>query len=178
MAGKTASKARDAFFKPIQRALSCVTKAQIHRPPPRGPGEQEGLTLSEDPIFVRTRQHDRVGLSIAQQFRLVETDDPERGPWKVSTLAYWYRVENDSGRELVSWHWHPLGHNAYEAPHLHVGWPEYAKHHLPTERVSIEAVIRFLITELDVVPQKSDWAEVLDRAEAMFRRWRTWPGVQ
>jgi hypothetical protein len=48
------------------------------------------------------------------------------------------------------------------------------KLHLPTGRVSIEAVVRFLIEDLDVVPRRRDWSAVLDRHEEAFRRSRTW----
>jgi hypothetical protein len=48
------------------------------------------------------------------------------------------------------------------------------KLHLPTGRVSIEAVVRFLIEDLDVVSRRDDWRIILDRHEEAFRRSRTW----
>jgi hypothetical protein len=48
------------------------------------------------------------------------------------------------------------------------------KLHLPTGRVSIEAVIRFLIEDLEVAPLRDDWRAVLDRHEDLFRQTRSW----
>ena len=41
--------------------------------------------------------------------------------------------------------------------------------HLPTGRVSLEAVIRMLITEFAIAPRRADWRRTLDRTEAAFR---------
>lgn len=49
--------------------------------------------------------------------------------------------------------------------------------HLPTGRVSIEAVVRFLIQELDGEPRREDWEEVLDDAERPFIEHRTCSGL-
>lgn len=147
------------------------------RPPPKGPGDVEAFTLSEDPIKLKLRSGGRAGLSLAQQFVVVKTEDPDRGPWKVSTLGYWYRLEDDAGKEIIAWHWHPLGQSSFGTPHLHVGAPRLSNLHVPCERVSMESVIRFLITEFDVKPTRRDWEGVLDRAERAFRQWRTWPGA-
>ena len=46
--------------------------------------------------------------------------------------------------------------------------------HLPTGRVSIEALARFLVDDLDVVPLRDDWREVIDAYERQFWELRTW----
>lgn len=114
-----------------------------------------------------------MGLVLYQKYRLVEIDDPERGPWKASTVAYFYRVEDGEGGELASWHWHPHIERA-PRPHAHVAGP-LASMHLPTSRVSIEDVLGFVITELEAVPQRTDWRDVLDTARQAFEQWRSWP---
>jgi hypothetical protein len=48
------------------------------------------------------------------------------------------------------------------------------KLHLPTGRVSLEAVVRFLIDDLDVVPRRADWRAILARHEEASGRARTW----
>ena len=55
-------------------------------------------------------------------------------------------------------------HNSFQIDRLHP----------PTGRVSVEAVVRFLIEDLDVVPRRDDWGAILDRHEEAFRRSRTW----
>jgi hypothetical protein len=63
-------------------------------------------------------------------------------------------------------------------PHLHAHGARDTltlhKLHLPTGRVALEAVVRFLIGDLNVAPRRSDWRTVLDRAEAHFRETRSW----
>lgn len=47
--------------------------------------------------------------------------------------------------------------------------------HLPSERVAFEMVVRFLIAEMGVIPLRTDWAELIEEALAMFVKFRTWP---
>lgn len=67
-------------------------------------------------------------------------------------------ADEDLGDELVSWHWHP---NSRRDPHLHVYGQHEAsgplgKLHLPTGRVSFEAVVRCLILDWGVTPARDD----------------------
>lgn len=94
-------------------------------------------------------------------------------PWKVSTRAYRYRLDDASG-EVVSWHWHPLGRSAVREPHAHVAHGPLAGTHLPTRRVGLEAVLRFLLADLAARPRRTDWSAVLDQADAVFQAWETW----
>jgi hypothetical protein len=42
----------------------------------------------------------------------VEETEGERGPWKVSTLAYYHSLEDEAGREFVAYQWHPVNRAA------------------------------------------------------------------
>lgn len=64
-------------------------------------------------------------------------------------------------------------------PHLHIGaamlsprtpmFPgAFHKKHVPTDRVSIERVVRFAIEELDVPPLRRNWSDILDRGQRRF----------
>jgi hypothetical protein len=100
--------------------LSCITDAQLYyRQAPVG--ESEALLVSDDPIVLRRRGGGALRLSIGHRYTLVETDERELGPWKASTRAYLYRLDDGDGREQVSWHWHPSGRSRFHRPHLHVG---------------------------------------------------------
>jgi hypothetical protein len=62
-------------------------------------------------------------------------------------VAYWYALFDESGRELVLYHWHP--HVGVSWPHLHVGAavsrvPGLVHLHLPTKRVDWPEVVRLL----------------------------------
>jgi hypothetical protein len=105
----------------------------------------------------------------------------------VSTTAYRYHLLDESGKELIGWHWHPeskgdsrlRGH-----PHLHVpAGPIDRRLHVPTGRVSIESVLRLLV-DLGIPARPAhvtDFAKVLDECEGPFikhRRWHAWRGQQ
>jgi hypothetical protein len=49
-----------------------------------------------------------------------------------------------------------------------------ARLHIPTGRVAFEEVVRLLITELRVEPNRDDWREILRDSEDRFREYRTW----
>ena len=45
---------------------------------------------------------------------------------------------------------------------------------MPTGRIAVEDVIRFLIEDFGVIPAKENWDEVLDEGREQFRSFRTW----
>ncbi len=176
MAGRTAHDARQRFLAPLQRALSCVTRAQLVYGHDNTPEMTQALAVSEEPVRLARRAGAPLALSLAQHFAVLHPDEPQ-GTWKVRTLAYRYQLDGEDGRELLSWHWHPppLSASPEPRPHLHVprgGLP--ARHHVPTGRISVEGVLRFVVAELGVRPLRADWSAVLDQAEASFREQRTW----
>jgi hypothetical protein len=114
-------------------------------------------------------------LRLRQQFRSVEQPAaPPADRWHISTLAYDYRLSQAADEsELLSWHWHPQ--TGVPFPHLHVATADWSRRrHVPSGRVSVEAVLRLLIGELGVPPRRQDWASVLDESEARFIKHRRW----
>jgi hypothetical protein len=177
LAGRTPHEALHAFIDPLQRALSCVTPAVLVYRRAR-PGSVQALGVSEEPVRLRCFGGSAPSLYLEQQYDLVEAPG-ERGPWKVSTLAYRYRIDSAAGDELALWHWHPKNlqgrPHRYPHPHLHAQVGALAGLHLPTGRVSVESILRLLLKEFDVRPLRDDWASVLDATEEVFEQWRTWP---
>jgi hypothetical protein len=177
--GSTRAKARDAFLAPLKRSLSCVTPAQLLVSRfARADDEVEALALSEDPLCLRSaRLGSVVQLQLRQQFRILKNDrEPRSSRWHVSTCAYFYQLDDESGRELAAWHWHPgVG---VDYPHLHTsGGPLGKAFHLPTGRVSIESVLSLLLGELAVKPTRShekDWDAILRASERRFIEHRRW----
>jgi hypothetical protein len=114
-----------------------------------------------------------VQLVLGHQFRVLNDDEG----WHVSTVAYRYHLLDEDTRELIGWHWHPDVGAAY--PHVHVPAGPIDRHvHVPTGRVSIESVLRLPLTDLQVPPGRSDFAQVLDETESkciMHRRWHSLP---
>lgn len=103
----------------------------------------------------------------------------ERGPWKVSTAAYYYGIHDNRQSEILSYHWHPGTER--QDPHLHFESSSKVIDflrgiHLPTGRVSLEEVLWFLIEELKVKPLRRDWNKVLQSTQSQYERFRSWPG--
>jgi hypothetical protein len=177
-----------ARFKAIlQRAISCVTKGVLTLS--HGgywPADHVHLiTLNEgEPVLLRvvSPAPSRLFLTVTMHYRIMPAEG-QRGPWKVSTAAYFYALEDGDGREIVAYHWHPEGNSPVVTPHLHlgagaqVGRPEFDDRdmHLPTDRVSIEQVIRLAIEGFKVRPRRQDWRDILDKGQADFEQWQTWP---
>lgn len=82
--------------------------------------------------------------------------------------AYLFAIGDDSGRELIAYHWHPQGPSRVTGPHLHVhadiqlGSAWLPKAHLPTGTVALQDVLRLAIEELGVEPLRDDWQAVLE----------------
>jgi Family of unknown function (DUF6516) len=90
----------------------------------------------------------------------------------LATLRYRYQwqVEEDDGTWLVRWDYlRDTG-----PPHIHVRGgglesdPNFHKLHIPSRRVALEDVIRFLIDENRAMPLSDHWSEVLDAATVIF----------
>ncbi|MGH3341953.1 MAG: hypothetical protein ACRDPK_03540 [Carbonactinosporaceae bacterium] len=128
--------------------------------------------MSEDPVRLRSRRiAGGLQFKLRHQFRLVEAG---RKDWHVSTVAHAYRLNDNAGDELVTWHWHP-GLRGVDYPHLHVtGGPVGRRAHLPSGRVSIESVLRLLLDDLGVPAKRDDYWQVLDASEGPFLRYRRW----
>lgn len=133
------------------------------------------LVVPDGPISVTTDDRSqRFELTLEQWYRITKSDEPADEPWSVSTAGYRYIVQSGDARdELVAWHWHPQ--STREKTHLHVYDGPLNRLHLPTSRVSIESVIEFLIRDLGVATQRSDWEDVLDEAHTNFVKYRSWP---
>jgi len=124
----------------------------------------------------RLRSNPPFFLSVSIQYKVTEAEG-DRGPWKVSTAAYFYEIQEKERCELLSYHWHPNVGRSY--PHLHIGAGSgvtqiLAKVHVPTRRISLEEVLRFAIVELKVRPLRRDWESVLEATQARFEKFRTW----
>ncbi len=110
--------------------------------------------------------------------------DPGRGsrqdPWKVSTAEYNYNLRDTDNRVVLAFHWHPAEIFKVRHPHLNLdqgarlGREDLHRTHIPTGRITLVDIIRFVITELGVEPLRSDWENVLSDPQAAHQSWRTW----
>jgi hypothetical protein len=183
LAGATPYEAFDNFRRLLQRAFRCVSR-EAHVWCLLGtngydPGQRHALAPHRgQPVKVLAGEQ-RLALASLFVYR-VEEAEGERGPWKVGTAAYYHSLEDEDGREIVAYQWHP-GQGSIDFPHLHIGTRIPAilgaahKHPFPTGRVSLEDVLRLAIREFGVEPARDDWEEVLDETQATYEEWRTWP---
>lgn len=162
--------ARERFLAPLRRSLSCVTSALVYAPAGKRPGDVEALALSEDPLWLRSASVGRIQFLLGHEFKVVQEG---RKDFRVTTTGYRYHLLDEDDRELIAWHWHPDAGAGY--PHIHVpAGLVTRKAHIPTGRVSIESVLRFLIDDLRVRPARDDYADVLKESEGPFIRYRRW----
>lgn len=127
-----------------------------------------------------------IHLSVKQLYRVVQDNDPDRGPWRVSTAEYIYTLMRGGRRgtrpkRLLSYQWHPKPQANYNYPHLHPGpateiRPEFQRAHIPTGRVALEDVIRFALSQLGAQAQRDDWKEVLAGTQGRFEGYQSWSG--
>lgn len=180
MAGRTPREAIDAFLEPFKAIVGCVTDDGFVVRGGWSPGEQQSAYFQDDFAILNRRNGQALKLAVHHRFVVRQADDP-RGPWTTSTVEYIYEVSDERDDPIAAWHWHPASAQPGDAahwPHLHAYGTRDTltlhRLHLPTGRVAIEAVVRFSIADLDVVPRRADWSAALDRHEATFRQQRSW----
>lgn len=166
-------------MEPIKDTLSCVARAKVTLSAGGWGrvGVVHALTVNNnDPLRLRGTP---LLLRVRMQYEIVRVDETGELPWRCTTHGYDYEVQLSSGEAVVSYHWHPASKT--KMPHLHIGRTQLAsgavlshKVHVPTDRVSVESVVRSCITEYGVEPMHDDWDEILTLREGAFKLYRSW----
>ena len=176
------------FIEALVSVTSCVTTQRLTTLTTYyTPAENQTILFPDPPVALRAPSGGPRGLllDLSHVFAIDEAPEsvPFRRRWRVTTRMYQYRLLDQRERELLVYHWQPgdafLGP---DHPHVHVSAALSAQVtaidteiidltglHLATGRVSLEAVIRMLIEEFGVAPQRPDWREILARTEAVFQ---------
>lgn len=187
MAGKTPFDAYRNFRDSLQKALSCVTEGRltVSGISPSNVGEEYTASLHRgDPVTLRGPH--QITFSASQRFRIVEAEG-DRGPFNVQTISYFYEIATRAGEEVLVYHWTPETPHGRAYGHLHVGrvciadasplpGDRFHRLHIPTGRIPIESILRFLIEDLDVPVRRErseDWRHILERNEQAFNEFRT-----
>src|SRR5206468_2507992 len=112
--------------------------------------------------------------SFRYDYEILPTGDALRR-FETRVAGYWYEIAGADGRELIAFHWHPVGASPITFPHLHLssrigsiaidGDNKVAlgEMHIPTGPVEMGDVARLLIAEFGAQPRRLDWAAVLRR---------------
>ena len=181
MAGKNPHEAVTNFLHPLQSVFACFTDAVLDHRGGYDPRKQHVVLLPDDaPITLRSDSD--IAFYFSHRYEVIQTDDRVRGPWKVRSLGYRYRIDHRPGNvELVSYHWHPDG--KWKFPHLHVH-PEtqifganFAGAHLPTQRMAVEDVLETAVRDFGARPlaqREGDWQRILTAARNRFLQYKTW----
>ncbi len=173
MAARTRAEAIRAFLEPLRSALRCVTQSVLRERGHRYGPDQSRL-LGFEGGSVRLKGTD-LRLSVRISYRLVETPG-ERLPWTAEIVAYHYGFDDQDGKEILAYHWHPDGR--VTEPHLHLGAgavdgrlrPDLAGAHLPTRDITLQDVLRLAIAEFGVGSLRLDWEAVLHRTREAIAR--------
>jgi hypothetical protein len=174
LAGKSPQEAVQAFIGPLQRVISCFSKtAHV--------SHVGSYSLDGGPYALRIGKfklpRTTIFLTATMNYKIVEAEG-DRGPYKVTTTAYQYLLEDSEESELLAYQWHPQ--STRKCPHLHLGSSSKLakktinKLHLPTGRIALEQVLRLCVEDLEVVPVNKDWDNTLSDAQKAFETWRTW----
>ncbi len=175
LAGKTPHQAVRNCLEPLNVAVSCVTR-DVLVASGSDLNKIESLILNKG-LPSKLKSNPYLFLTAAMLYSVTKSEG-ERGPWKVSTAAYRYGIHDSQQVEILSYHWHPQ--TTRQDPHLHLGSGSKVMNflrrtHLPTGRVSLEEVLRFLIEELKVKPLRQDWNEMLKSTQSQYEQFRSWP---
>ena len=104
------------------------------------------------------------------QYDIIKTGSVGK-KFKVRTRGYIYTFSDFSNRELMGYHWHPLGDDGYHEPHVHT---HDTKPHYPSGRISVESVVRTAIEDLKAETLRDDWDDVLASNHGIFMLYRSW----
>lgn len=130
----------------------------------------------------------RLFLEIRQEVATVSIRKAEKLRYRVSTRLYIYSLWSAKDACLIGWHYHPeLNENPVLYPHIKIfdkpteeqraqGFQPHKLHnlHIPSGRVSLEEVVTFLISEMNVLPARTDWQRVLKETGERFERNKSW----
>ncbi len=135
-------------------------------------GERAGLRFREHGSAILAELNTKYGklyFSLAQELEAVQETKKQ---YRLSTRRYWYRLQSTpalDAQALIRWEYE-ISSDRGPAPH-HVqadakAGPLDLNHlHVPSGRVMIEDVIRFLIVDLEHKPPcGEDWPDVLEKS--------------
>jgi hypothetical protein len=159
-----------AFLAARRQLLSCVTYAPLVAGTSAS-GRTRFVTLGSAPA--RLRGAHGFGLLISEWCEAVSVQ-AEDDRWEMRLRGYVYELVQRDGPLAFSYHWHPLVPAEYCAHHLHISGAErtlpdpnaapldYQHMHLPTGRISLQAVLHGLILGFGVEPLLSNWESILN----------------
>ena len=201
MAGGSPEESFDALIERFRQAIACIGDAHVFGDGYE-PGQPHAIAMKpyrtgfKDYLQLNAQESGQPDLllNVIHEYTVVHVpNDQERGPYKVRSTRYHYEMFDLEGRELVLYHWHPVGVSNISFPHVHAacaprvflprpntdqGRPINVDNlHLPTSRVHLEDVIELLIRDFGVEPRPAfldTWRDVLRGNREAVRRGSGW----
>ncbi len=164
--GRTPAEAVGEYIDATQLLVSCVTDAVVGVGGGYYASDRPHTLSLNDRRHIRIRGTSRLWLFLRQYYRIIESGIP-RTPWTVIETGYEYSIMDADQREILAYHWHPMGQSSFISQHLHIGHgamtarEELHTAHLPTGYVSLPDIIRLLIRDFGAIPRRGDWESVL-----------------
>lgn len=181
MSGSNLREALAQYAAPLQTALHCVTAARLRHS--AGNVDAASVLLFPSELGVELRRRDSTSGRVLEpvwfkvqdhlDIMTVSTADAPR-TFQAVASGYRYTIDDSSHKEILTFHWHPGQRSHEHEPHLHVGsgvinagagdlGKTFSSLHIPTEHVALARVVRMLITEFQVMPNRQDWDIILGR---------------
>lgn len=173
---KTPADAYQRYHDNLCKSIRCLTNVHVVNNKHAVPGSEIDFAFSGGSVELKGSPF---SFFLLQRVKVIQPPELE-GAWKVKTLAYEYAIELTSPtREIIAFHWDSASDIG---PHIHIGLTGKAqhitnKHHIPSGRILLEDVVRFLIDELGVPPNKtqvSTYRTILAEMKALVLRFKTW----
>lgn len=174
MPGLTPQKAFEDFRRPIDEAVRCLHPSIRLFDHWYVPNEAVYLGSSQT-TGIPFKANSAPGYKLELQFWLKVVDHGEG--FRMSTNRYIHEIKGpNSDARVAAWHWHPdVKNSSVTYPHFHL--PKnaaFSNKHFPSGRITVEEIVRFIITEMEAVPVNNNWAERLDDSEALHKLHRSW----
>lgn len=175
MPGSTPEEALDSFLKPLRRSLSCVTTETVLHPGGYDVGKEYVLLVRQGDAF-KINGPLNLFLQIGFNYKIIHVSHG----YKIKTIRYYYTLYQKADHKLkpiLAYHWHENDNseNPVTFPHIHFYYhPQLGKCHFPTRRMTLERVLRTLLTDCEVKPLKSNWEKILDENQKAVETYWTW----
>jgi hypothetical protein len=176
LAGRRIEEAIDAFLSRTRRSTACLTNQPVIaiRTPAAGHVYEAVFAPRSSPARLQAETVRRTVLfRLTLSFEIVQPDDP-RHEYATRVLSYEYRLLDREEREVMAFHWHPIGLSDVTDPHIHLSSQlnpiemgrdqeplALADMHILTGFVTLEDVVRLLISEFSIRPRHADWDATL-----------------
>jgi hypothetical protein len=186
MANDKVIAANKDFSNTFQKALSTITKGRWQSS--YDPKRDQFKSYSWDSDELKTTDGKRRYYLEASMVTEV-VDDLDNNEKRVHTLQYLYAIQDADRKPLYEFHWHPFKRDAktsepkqpekFPYPHIHIEsvdsrFDNLNKQHIPSGRVALEDVLRFLFLECRVKPERKDWQNILSETKKKFNATKSW----